>query len=133
MILNLLSNARDAIDSRAEQMRKEMGSPQHFPKKLMLKIEVVSGTEVCLSVHDNGTGMSDEVKAKALQPFFTTKAVGRGTGLGLSISYGIIAMHNGRIEIDSTIGEGTTFNVYLPVFDEESEAAKQVTPKEIKA
>lgn len=68
-----------------------------------------------ICVKDNGTGMSREHKEKVFEPFFTTKEVGKATGLGLSISYGIIENHKGRIEIESTEGEGTAVTVMLPL------------------
>ena len=63
---------------------------------------------------DNGCGIPEEVQQKIFDPFFTTKDVGEGTGLGLSISYGIVENHKGRIQVDSEIGQGTTFTIFLP-------------------
>jgi len=70
---------------------------------------------VKISVKDNGHGISDEIKNKIFQPFFTTKEVGKGTGLGLSITHGIIELHKGKIEVKSIINEGTEFILFLPL------------------
>ncbi len=68
-----------------------------------------------ISIADNGSGIPEEVLSKIFDPFFTTKDVGKGTGLGLSISHGIIFDHGGSIEVDSEVGKGTTFRIYLPL------------------
>jgi len=73
------------------------------------------GTHVCLEIRDEGTGMSEDVRAHATEPFFTTKAVGAGTGLGLSMACGVIRNHGGEVRIDSTPGVGTTVTMSLPV------------------
>jgi signal transduction histidine kinase len=65
-------------------------------------------------VKDNGEGIPEELRGKIFQPFFTTKDPGKGTGLGLSVSNKIIEEHNGKMELDSTVGEGSTFRVILP-------------------
>jgi signal transduction histidine kinase len=70
---------------------------------------------VHIKIADNGTGMDEATKKRIFEPFFTTKEVGEGTGLGLSIAYNTIHKHNGQIQIDSNIGEGTTFTIMLPL------------------
>jgi len=70
---------------------------------------------VWVEVADNGKGIEPEIVQRIFDPFFTTKPVGTGTGLGLSLSLGIIKKHNGRIEVDSVVGKGTTFRVWLPI------------------
>jgi|Deesub1362B_J571_1020462.scaffolds.fasta_scaffold00565_9 signal transduction histidine kinase/HAMP domain-containing protein len=73
------------------------------------------GREVVAEVSDTGVGIPEEHLSKIFDPFFTTKKVGEGTGLGLSICLGIVERHNGRIEVKSKVGEGTTFTVCLPL------------------
>lgn len=72
-------------------------------------------TYVYISIADNGTGMDEKTKKKLFEPFFTTKDVGEGTGLGLSIVYNTIAKHNGEIEVNSVVGQGTEFIIKLPI------------------
>lgn len=71
--------------------------------------------EVCISISDTGSGMTDEQKTRLFEPFYTTKPRDKGTGLGLSVSWGIISKHGGRIEVESVLGTGTTFRIYLPL------------------
>ncbi|MBX2841414.1 MAG: AAA family ATPase [Flammeovirgaceae bacterium] len=70
--------------------------------------------EIGIRIKDSGAGISEEVKEKIFQPFFTTKEVGKGTGLGLSIALGIIESHQGSIHLESSLGKGTSFTIYLP-------------------
>jgi signal transduction histidine kinase len=77
-------------------------------------VEAASGEYVRLSVEDGGKGIDPTVLPRVFEPFFTTKDVGEGTGLGLSVSYGIIREHGGWIEVESRVGVGSRFSVFLP-------------------
>lgn len=101
VFLNLLTNARDAVDSS--------------PKKSISLSSVVHGDTVKIVFHDSGMGISVEHQGRIFDPFFTTKPVGEGTGLGLSISYGIITEHQGEISVESHPGDGAIFIIHLPL------------------
>ncbi len=98
----LMLNAMDAMDSRGTLTVRSGINPERRD-------------EVLLEFVDTGVGIKQEDLPKIFEPFFTTKPQGRGTGLGLSICYGIIAEHRGRIEVESQVGVGSNFKVYLPV------------------
>ena len=72
------------------------------------------GPYVRLTVRDTGQGIAPDVMERIYDPFFTTKAVGEGTGIGLSVVHGIVVSHGGTITVESQIGQGTTFTIYLP-------------------
>jgi PAS domain S-box-containing protein len=103
VILNLLVNAFQAI----EPVRPQGG-------RISIRTER-RGNEMLLEIADNGAGIDPKDVPKLFDPFFTTKEVGVGTGLGLSISHHIVAAHGGRIEVDSALGRGTCFRIYLPL------------------
>lgn len=118
IILNLTINARDAM-----------------PDGGTLTVEVGQGvgafhgaqpdTFAVLTVRDTGVGMTSEVKKRVFEPFFSTKEVGKGTGLGLSTVYGIVKQSGGQIQVESEIGQGTEFKVFLP---RASSGAVEVAP-----
>lgn len=85
------------------------------------------GAYVCISVEDNGHGMSQAVKERIFDPFFTTKEKGRGTGLGLSVVHGIVKNHRGYIDIQSIENSGTTFSVFLPLSIKEQAPSNEHT------
>jgi CheY-like chemotaxis protein len=74
----------------------------------------VSGRYVCLNISDTGEGIPEKNLPHIFEPFFTTKEVGKGTGLGLASVYGIVQQHHGWITVESTVGQGTTFHIFLP-------------------
>ena len=104
VFMNLLVNAAHAIEERGT-ITIRTGTIRTGQQ----------GEEVWVEVADTGKGIAPEHLKKIFDPFFTTKPIGKGTGLGLSLSYGIIQKHHGRIEVQSEIGKGTTFRVWLPV------------------
>ncbi len=111
VILNLCVNARDAMPSGGSLSITTI----RVEGDAVPRAVVGRRSCACLSFTDTGTGMSPEVRARIFEPFFTTKAVNKGTGLGLAVVYGIIASHEGTIEVESELGVGTTFKVYLPL------------------
>ena len=85
---------------------------------LWISTSVTDHSELLLRVRDDGMGIPAEILPRLFEPFLTTKDTGKGVGLGLAISHNIMERHNGRIEVESQLGHGTTFNVYLPLSDE---------------
>ncbi|MGB7919861.1 MAG: ATP-binding protein, partial [Desulfobacterales bacterium] len=108
VFINLVTNAVDAMDEK-------LARPEFANSEKLLKIKsFAENGVVSVTVSDSGIGMSTEVMAKLFEPFFTTKDVGKGTGLGVSISYGIVKDYDGTINIESKLGEGTTFKLTFP-------------------
>ncbi len=112
-VLNLAINARDAMPEGGLLMIETL-NVQVQSTGAVLAQELVPGDYVVVSVSDTGTGMSPEVLAKAVEPFFTTKPVGEGTGLGLAVISGFVKQSGGYLDIHSEIGQGTTVKLYLP-------------------
>nr|WP_133498721.1 PAS domain-containing sensor histidine kinase [Lysobacter terrigena] len=111
-LLNLVVNARDAMPDGG---RITIRSREHTQRER--EGRRTAGRYVVVTVEDTGTGMSPEVIEHAMEPFFTTKEVGKGSGLGLSQVYGFAVQSGGDVTIDSTQGGGTTISFYLPVRD----------------
>jgi signal transduction histidine kinase len=105
VFVNILLNAVDAI-------------AEHDPPKRDCTIATktdITGENVVITFEDDGVGISEDNTGKVFEPFYTTKKEGKGTGLGLWVSYGIIKSFQGDIIVESTIGEGTTFKILLPI------------------
>jgi PAS domain S-box-containing protein len=112
-MLNLALNARDAMPNGG-RLTIETANSTFGPNGSPNDAELKPGDYVMLTVSDTGTGMTPEVLAQAVQPFFTTKEVGKGSGLGLSMVYGFVKQSGGHLEIDSEIGKGCRIKIYLP-------------------
>ena len=108
VFVNLLINARDAIEKKEDQ-----GNRKEEAKRITLKTKAEEGM-VAIEVTDTGAGIPEAILDRIFEPFFTTKKVGKGTGLGLSISYGIVHDYDGTIKVESKEGEGATFIIRIP-------------------
>ena len=119
ILANLCVNARDAINGVGKITIKTERAV--FDEAYRAKNPgFVPGEYLLLAVSDDGCGMDKETLSQIFEPFFTTKSPGKGTGLGLATVYGIVKQNNGFIHVDSDLGKGTTFNIYLPRHAEEA-------------
>jgi len=109
VVLNLIINAFQAVNERNKK------GEEGYKPKVTITTQLTANNQLLIAIKDNGPGIPEHIKGKIFQPFFTTKPTGQGTGLGLSLSYDIVKAHGGEIKLESKVGEGTTFNVILPI------------------
>jgi len=125
VVMNLVNNARDAMPNGGtitiETADVELGK-DFFDDH---GIEKQPGYYVMLSVTDTGTGIDQKTREHIFDPFYTTKEVDKGAGLGLSAVYGIVKQNDGFIRVDSKLGQGSTFKIYLPIAEDDSGAEKK--------
>ncbi|HSN89670.1 MAG TPA: ATP-binding protein [Anaeromyxobacteraceae bacterium] len=127
VLLNLAVNARDAMPSGG-RLAIEVSRRQLAGSLVDGGATVPPGRWVVLEVADTGSGMDEDVRRHAFEPFFSTKPQGQGTGLGLATVYGIVRRVSGHIALDSAPGSGTTFRIYLPEADEEAVPVRATPP-----
>jgi PAS domain S-box-containing protein len=113
VLLNLAVNSRDAMP-RGGKLAIRIAVVSVDPAHVELHPDARVGNFVCVSTSDTGCGIPKENLSRIFEPFFTTKEIGKGTGLGLATVYGIVKQHQGWIEVQSTLGKGTTFGIYIP-------------------
>jgi PAS domain S-box-containing protein len=113
VVMNLCVNARDAM-VQGGQLELTAFNQQVKPDQIRQRGTAQPGPYVVIQIKDTGTGISPEVKERMFEPFFTTKEIGKGTGLGLATVLGIVTSYNGFVEVDTQLGQGSTFRVYLP-------------------
>jgi two-component system, cell cycle sensor histidine kinase and response regulator CckA len=137
VILNLALNARDAMNPQLGGTdggdlvlgtREVTIAEGEKLSTLLPGGRLPPGHYLQLFVQDSGCGIAPEIHSKIFEPFFTTKEPGKGTGMGLSVVYGIVNSHRGAVALKSTVGKGTTFEVYFPLLEEE--AAEDAAPQE---
>ena len=126
VLLNLAVNARDAMP-RGGQLGVRISIVEVNEDHVRRHPEARVGSFVCVSKSDTGCGIPPENLPRIFEPFFTTKEIGKGTGLGLATVYGIVKQHQGWIEVESTVGKGTTFRIYIPYVG--TEQPKRKSPR----
>ncbi len=130
VLMNLALNSRDAMPNGGvitlslDRLSLKPDDPR--PSEY-----IQPGEWVCISLKDNGEGIAPENLPHIFEPFFTTKPIGLGTGLGLAQVYGIVKQHGGYIDVESKLGYGTTFTIYLPVLAEPEQEANDEQPTEL--
>jgi PAS domain S-box-containing protein len=124
VLLNLAVNARDAMP-RGGKLSVRIAIVDVNEDHVRRHPEARAGHFVCVSKTDTGSGIPPENLSRIFEPFFTTKEVGKGTGLGLATVYGIVKQHQGWVEVESAVGKGTTFRIYIPFVSEERAQAEK--------
>jgi PAS domain S-box-containing protein len=125
IVMNLALNARDAMPSGGD-MSFEISRLTVDPDERPPYRDMQSGDWVCMRVSDSGVGIAPETLPHIFEPFFTTKAHGEGTGLGLAQVYGIVKRHEGYIDVESELGAGTSFIIYLPLTEAEAPESQSI-------
>jgi PAS domain S-box-containing protein len=133
VLMNLCTNAAHAMNNKGGVLVVSVGNVELENKEMGLEYpNVPPGRYVRLTIRDTGHGMSAEIVDRIFDPYFTTKQKGEGTGLGLAVVHGIVKSYGGVITVDSQIGKGSTFNIYLPAIErkiEEEKRTREAIPK----
>jgi CheY-like chemotaxis protein len=126
--MNLCTNAYHAMQATGGRLDVTLKQIDLSYEELNARRGMKPGQHLQLTVQDSGHGMEPEILERIYEPYFTTKEPGKGTGLGLSVIHGIVKNHGGDIAVKSRPGQGTRFDVYLPVIDDVEVAVDEVQP-----
>ncbi len=129
VIINLCANAWYAMKETGGSLVVELSDIDIKPGDLEAEYKSMTGRYLLLTVKDTGCGIPPDILEKIFDPYFTTKDKGKGTGLGLSVVHGIVNRFNGCISVESQLGKGTAFKVYIPAFDRPGEGNNNVMDK----
>ncbi len=114
VFMNIFSNALDAMEEMNES--RSLEAIKADPNIITITTALLENQQVCITIADNGPGITEPVQRRVFDPFFTTKPMGKGTGMGMSISYSIVVeKHGGSLKCDSTMGQGTEFVIQIPI------------------
>jgi PAS domain S-box-containing protein len=123
-LLNLCVNARDAMpDGGVLTINTSMVDGTTLRNQ---HPDALASPYICVEVSDTGIGMTEEVRNRIFEPFYTTKEKGKGTGLGLAVVFGVVKTHKGFVEVESELGKGTTFRLHFPVLPEAMPAQSEI-------
>ncbi len=125
IVINLCTNAAHSMKQSGGTLEVGISVVTLDEKNTSRYEDLSAGDFVKLSVRDSGEGISPDILEKVFEPYFTTKEFGTGSGMGLAVVYGIVKKCKGAIDIKSTVGEGTTFEVLFPKIDEEASAKEK--------
>lgn len=126
VMMNLCKNAADAMSDRGGKLDIRLEETTLSEQETVFELGLLPGRFVKLTVSDTGEGMDAEHLKRIFDPYFTTKEVGKGTGLGLAVTHGIITNNSGGIKVNSQVGKGTVFEIFLPAIDRDTENATPV-------
>lgn len=127
IVMNLCTNAAQAMDKDGGQLTVALSQVALEDNDIRLYPGLTAGDYLKLSIRDTGVGIPADLLVKIYQPYFTTKGKGKGTGLGLAVVHGIVQSYGGEIHVESVVGQGTTFHVYLPTIKAEAQPSKETT------
>jgi signal transduction histidine kinase/ActR/RegA family two-component response regulator len=123
MLVNLGINASDAMSGKGRMIVR--AETIELAAAAALALSLPPGRYARLRVTDTGTGMDEATRARVFEPFFTTKPMGKGTGLGLALVWGVVAKSRGTVTVESELGKGSTFSIYLPLTDKQPKRAME--------
>ncbi len=127
IVMNLCTNAAQEMEARGGRLSVRLDQATLDAASVRMQPGLAASENARLSVQDSGEGIAPDIIDKIFNPYFTTKEKDKGTGLGLAVVHGIVQSYGGNIQVESTVGQGTRFTVYLPVIQAAAEApAEQV-------